>query len=159
MSPQRLEKMTYAGTTTIFAAINLFKLPSYAAVGMLSAVEPVLFAVMAVVAVSGVVLGKRLSHWLPDRVYRAIIEGLLAVLSVWLMVDGVLKAGLSRGSAGADAGGVGVRPGQRDGVGAAVPGQPGEVGLEERVEPAGAPARRIEGAAADEFPTSAACCS
>ncbi|MBL9060477.1 MAG: sulfite exporter TauE/SafE family protein [Mangrovicoccus sp.] len=90
--PQRLEKMTFAGTTTItFAAINLFKLPSYAAVGMLSAVEPALFAVMAAVAVGGVVLGKRLSHWLPDRVYRAIIEGLLAVLSVWLMVDGALK--------------------------------------------------------------------
>lgn len=91
--PQRLEKMTYAGTTTItFAAINLFKLPSYAAVGMLSGVEPKLFAAMAVVAIAGVVLGKRLSQWLPDKVYRAVIEGLLAVLSVLLMVEGALKA-------------------------------------------------------------------
>ena len=32
----------------------------------------------AVVAIAGVVLGKRLSQWLPDKVYRAVIEGLLA---------------------------------------------------------------------------------
>lgn len=90
--PQRLEKMVFAGTTTIcFAAINLFKLPSYAAVGMLSGLDLKLFLWMSVVAIVGVVLGRRLSQWLPDQLYRALIEGILFTLSVWLMVEGVMR--------------------------------------------------------------------
>ena len=89
--PQRLPKMEFAGTTTItFAAINLFKLPSYASVGLLSGLDLRLFLAMAVVAMVGAVLGRRLSQWLPDHVYRALIEVILFVLSLYLMGEALI---------------------------------------------------------------------
>lgn len=84
--PQRLAKMEYAGTNTIvFAAINLFKLPAYASVGLLSGVEWRSFLAMAVVAAVGAVIGRRLTKWLPDDIYMAMIQTILFVLSAYLV--------------------------------------------------------------------------
>lgn len=88
--PQKLPKIVYAGTTTIvFAAINLAKLPAYWSIGLfertdLMAVWPLLAAALA-----GTVLGYRLTLVLPERIYMAIIQILLFLLSVRLVWDGV----------------------------------------------------------------------
>lgn len=88
--PQKLPKMQYAGTNTlVFAAINLFKLPAYASVGMMSGVHlPSLFW-MAAVASVGAVLGRRLAQWLPEAVYMLVIQALLLVVSVYLVGKGL----------------------------------------------------------------------
>ncbi|KUF09126.1 sulfite exporter TauE/SafE family protein [Pseudoponticoccus marisrubri] len=87
--PQKLPKMQYAGTNTlVFAAINLFKLPAYASVGMMSNIHLPSLLAMAGVASAGAVLGKRLAQWLPEALYMRMIETLLLVVSTYL----VLKA-------------------------------------------------------------------
>jgi len=84
--PQRLPKMKYAGTNTlVFAAINLFKLPAYASVGMMTGFNWPTVLSMAVVASIGAVLGRRLSQWLPERAYYLAIQTLLFVVSVYLV--------------------------------------------------------------------------
>lgn len=89
--PQKLPKMEYAGTNTlVFAAINLFKLPAYASVGMMTSLHLPTLAAMAVVASVGAVLGRRLAQWLPEAVFMLVIQGLLFVVSVYLVVKGLI---------------------------------------------------------------------
>lgn len=84
--PQRLPKMEYAGTNTIaFAAVNLFKLPAYASVGLLANVEWRSFLAMAAVASVGAVLGRKLAQALPDQIYMRLIQTILFVLSIYLV--------------------------------------------------------------------------
>jgi len=84
--PQRLRKMEYAGTVTIvFAAINLAKLPGYAAAGLLSGLDGRTLALLAVVAAAGAVLGRKLAQRLPDHIYLGLIQAILLVLSVYLV--------------------------------------------------------------------------
>jgi len=84
--PQRLPKMQYAGTNTlVFAAINLFKLPAYVSVGLMTNLNwPALFS-MAVVASIGAVLGRKLAQRLPESVYFLAIQILLFVVSIYLV--------------------------------------------------------------------------
>lgn len=84
--PQRLPKMQYAGTNTlVFAAINLFKLPAYASVGLMTGFHgPTLFS-MVVIASAGAVLGKRLAQWLPEDLYLLVIQILLFLVSTYLV--------------------------------------------------------------------------
>jgi uncharacterized protein len=90
--PQGLPKMHYAGTVTIvFAAINLCKLPAYEAVGLMDRFEWRGFAGMAAFALAGVVVGRKLTQWLPDRIYIGLIQALLFVLSVYLVVVGTAE--------------------------------------------------------------------
>ena len=89
--PQRLPKMAFAGTNTIvFAAINLFKLPAYTSVGMMSLFDWRAFLVMAAVACVGAVLGRKLTQWLPDALYMAIIQTTLLVLSLYLVSTSII---------------------------------------------------------------------
>lgn len=89
--PQRLPKMEYAGTVTIvFAAINLCKLPGYAAAGLLPGLEWRSFLVMAAVAIAGAVLGRKLAQRLPDQAYLALIQAILFVLSVYLVAKSAM---------------------------------------------------------------------
>lgn len=84
--PQKLPKMQFAGTNTlVFAAINLFKVPAYLSVGIMTTFHwPTLIA-MASVATLGAVLGKKLSQRLPERIYFFVIQTLLFVVSVYLV--------------------------------------------------------------------------
>lgn len=79
--PLRLEKMTFAGTSTIaFAIINAAKLPPYWALGMidLSGIEVALL--LAIPAAAAVFLGIWLVRVLPQRLfYRLVLLALLAV--------------------------------------------------------------------------------
>ena len=88
--PQRLPKMEYAGTNTIvFAAINLFKLPAYFSVGLMSGFQWSSFFAMAVVASIGAVLGRRLSQWMPENIYYLIVQILLFIVSVYLVANAI----------------------------------------------------------------------
>lgn len=88
--PQKLPKMQYAGTNTlVFAAINLFKLPGYASVGMMSGIHLPTLLSMAAVASVGAVLGRRLAQRLPEQVYLLVIQSLLFVVSLYLVGKGM----------------------------------------------------------------------
>lgn len=88
--PQKLPKMQYAGTNTIvFSAINLFKLPAYLSVGLMSEFQWRIFLAMAVVATLGAVLGRRLSQMLPEKFYYLVIQLLLFIVSIYLVVKAV----------------------------------------------------------------------
>lgn len=85
--PQRLPKLVFAGTNTIvFAIINIAKLPAYASIGLMADFDWALVAWMSAVASVGAVLGRRLAQVLPDETYRAVIQILLFVLSLYLVV-------------------------------------------------------------------------
>jgi uncharacterized membrane protein YfcA len=85
--PQKLDKMSFAGTNTIaFAAINLFKLPAYASVGLLRDFQTTRFLALAIIAAFGAVLGRRIAQAMPDQIYIAMIEVILFVLSVYLVI-------------------------------------------------------------------------
>lgn len=84
--PQKLPKMQYAGTNTlVFAAINLFKLPAYLSVGLMSNFHWPTVLAMAAVASAGAVLGRRISQWLPHNAYFLVIQILLFTVSVYLV--------------------------------------------------------------------------
>jgi uncharacterized membrane protein YfcA len=84
--PQKLPKMHYAGTNTlVFAAINLFKLPAYASVGLMTSFHWPTIIAMATVASAGAVLGRKLAKWLPERVYFFVIQILLFIVSTYLV--------------------------------------------------------------------------
>ncbi|TNF17265.1 MAG: sulfite exporter TauE/SafE family protein [Rhodobacteraceae bacterium] len=90
--PQRLPKMQYAGTNTlVFAAINLFKLPAYAAVGLFADVDVPLLLAMALVATLGAVLGRRLAQWMPEAVFTLVIQILLFVVSLYLVGNSLTR--------------------------------------------------------------------
>lgn len=85
--PQKLPKMQYAGTNTlVFAAINLFKLPAYSAVGLFANIHVPMLLAMAVVASVGAVLGRRLAQWLPEATFTLVIQLLLFVVSCYLVI-------------------------------------------------------------------------
>lgn len=92
--PQKLPKMTFAGTSAItFACINWMKLPAYVLAGQLTWSSLQLVAVLAPVALFGAWAGYRVTRWLPERLFFVLINvalGLLClkllgeVLAVWL---------------------------------------------------------------------------
>lgn len=87
--PQRLEKLTFVGTSTItFAALNVVKLVPYWALGALQASDPVLVGAALVVGVAGAFSGARVIRMLPERLFfRLVTLGLFAV-SAKLIADG-----------------------------------------------------------------------
>lgn len=90
MLPQKLPKMQYAGTNTlVFAAINLFKFPAYASVGLMTGFHWPTLLSMAVVASIGAVLGRRLAQWLPEEAYFIAIQILLFIVSTYLVVKAI----------------------------------------------------------------------
>ncbi len=94
--PQRLEKMVYAGTSTIiFAIINLLKLPPYWFLGQINAGSLRIAAILAPIAIIGAFLGYRLTKVLPEKIFFRIVEVALFLVSLKLVYDGV--AGLTNG--------------------------------------------------------------
>ncbi|WP_018689063.1 sulfite exporter TauE/SafE family protein [Ahrensia kielensis] len=87
VQPQKLPSLQYAGTNTlVFAAINLFKLPAYSAVGLFAKIHVPTVLAMAVVASMGAVLGRWLVQWLPQQVFTLVIQLLLFVVSSYLVI-------------------------------------------------------------------------
>lgn len=88
--PQRLEKLTFAGTSTIlFAAINLAKLPAYWSLGQFTGPNVTLAAWLIPVSVAGVLAGWKLVTILPERIFFRVVEVALFLVSLKLVVDAV----------------------------------------------------------------------
>ena len=88
--PQKLDKMTYAGTTTIaFAIINLLKLPPYWALGQLNLTSLEVCAWLTPVALFGAFAGYYLTKKLPEVLFFRLVEVALFVLSIKLIWDSV----------------------------------------------------------------------
>lgn len=93
--PLRLEKLVFAGTSTVlFAYLNAIKLVPYAALGQFSAQN--LMAAAALMPVAGLSVwgGVRLVKWLPERLFFQIVTWALLVISAKLLWDGARGAGL-----------------------------------------------------------------
>jgi hypothetical protein len=89
--PQRLEKMVYAGTSTIiFAIINLMKLPPYWFLGQvnLASLETALY--LSPIAIIGAYIGYRLTKIIPEGIFYRIVELALFIVSLKLIYDGVV---------------------------------------------------------------------
>jgi uncharacterized protein len=94
--PQRLEKMVYAGTSTIiFAIINLLKLPPYWFLGQVNLASLETALLLSPLAIIGAYAGYRLTLILPEKIFFRIVEVALFLISLKLVYDGVL--GLTNG--------------------------------------------------------------
>jgi len=94
--PQRLEKMVYAGTSTIvFAIINLLKLPPYWFLGQVNLASLETALLLSPLAIIGAYVGYRLTLILPEKIFFRIVEVALFLVSLKLVYDGV--AGLTNG--------------------------------------------------------------
>lgn len=88
--PQKLDKMTYAGTATItFALINLMKLPPYVMLGQINVVSLEQCLYLAPVALIGAWAGFRFIKLVPERAFFAIVEIVLFIVSIKLIWDAV----------------------------------------------------------------------
>jgi uncharacterized protein len=88
--PQRLEKMVYAGTSTItFAIINLLKLPPYWFLGQVNVGSLRIAVILAPIAIIGALLGYRLTKIIPEKAFYRIVEIALFLVSLKLIYDGV----------------------------------------------------------------------
>ena len=91
VQPLRLDRLTFAGTTTIlFAVINAAKLVPYVATGQITGDSLKLAAVLAVPAVAGVFLGKRMVGWVSQATFYKVITWALLVVSLDLMGKAIL---------------------------------------------------------------------
>jgi uncharacterized protein len=94
--PQKLDKMTYAGTATIaFAIINLIKLPPYWMLGQISMTSLEICVWLTPVAILGAFAGYRLTKIIPEKLFFRFVETALFLLSLKLIWDGV--GGLTKG--------------------------------------------------------------
>ncbi len=94
--PQRLEKMVYAGTSTIiFAIINLLKLPPYWFLGQVNLASLETALLLSPLAIIGAYVGYRLTLILPEKIFFRIVEVALFLVSLKLVYDGM--AGLTNG--------------------------------------------------------------
>lgn len=88
--PLKLDKMTYAGTTTIlFAIINVVKLPPYWFLGQINVASLALCAKLAPVALVGAFAGYHLTKLMPEKIFFRFVETALFLLSLKLLYDGI----------------------------------------------------------------------
>jgi uncharacterized protein len=86
--PQKMDKMTFAGTSTIlFAIINCLKVPPYWFLGQinLDSLETCLY--LAPIALFGAWAGYHFTKILPEKLFFRFVEGALIVVSVKLIWD------------------------------------------------------------------------
>ncbi|MDO6585424.1 sulfite exporter TauE/SafE family protein [Salipiger sp. 1_MG-2023] len=88
MLPQKLPKMTFAGTTAIvFACINWMKAPTYVLAGQLTWDSLKQVAVLAPVALLGAWAGFRFTRLLPERLFFTLIYSALGLLCLKLLFE------------------------------------------------------------------------
>jgi uncharacterized protein len=88
--PQRLEKMVYAGTTTIiFAVVNLLKLPPYYFLNQVNLGSLEIAALLAPISIIGAFLGYELTKILPEKLFYRVVEVTLFLVSIKLIYDAV----------------------------------------------------------------------
>jgi uncharacterized protein len=88
--PQKLDKMTFAGTATItFAIINLLKLPPYWLLGQVNIGSLWTCLYLAPVALFGAWAGYRLTRILPEKTFFRWVEIALFLVSLKLIYDAI----------------------------------------------------------------------
>jgi uncharacterized protein len=88
MLPQKLDKMTYAGTATItFTIINALKLPPYWMLGQINTTSLQQGLYLAPVALFGAWAGFRLTKILPEKIFFKCVEVALFLVSLKLIWD------------------------------------------------------------------------
>ncbi len=86
--PQKLDKMVYLGTSTIFfTVVNLLKVPPYILAGQITWDSASQAIWLAPFALAGAWSGAAVSRALPERVFFILIEIALAVVSVKLLYE------------------------------------------------------------------------
>lgn len=86
--PQKLDKLVYLGTTTIFfATVNLLKVPPYILAGQITLESAGQAMLLAPMALAGAWSGATISRILPQRVFFLLVEIALAVVSVKLIYE------------------------------------------------------------------------
>lgn len=86
--PQKLEKMTFAGTTTVlFAIVNAVKLVPYWQLGQFSSFDTSLVLWLAPVSLLGAVAGRRVTEFIPEWLFYRLIQVALMILSLKLVYD------------------------------------------------------------------------
>jgi uncharacterized membrane protein YfcA len=89
--PQRLDKLTFAGTSTIlFAIVNAAKILPYWQMQQFSHYDTSLLAWLGPAAIIGTVAGRRLTQIIPDGLFFRIVQITLLLLSIKLIVDYVI---------------------------------------------------------------------
>lgn len=92
--PQRLEKMVFAGTSTIlFAVINFAKIPPYWALGQMNLGTVESAAILMPIAMVGAVSGMYMTRLLPEKVFFEIVRIALFLISLKLVWDGIAALG------------------------------------------------------------------
>jgi uncharacterized protein len=88
MLPQKLDKMTYAGTATItFAIINALKLPPYWHLGQINTASLTTGLYLVPIALIGAWAGFHLTKVLPEKLFFRCVEVALFLVSVKLIYD------------------------------------------------------------------------
>jgi uncharacterized protein len=91
VQPLRLDRLAYAGTTTIvFAIINAAKLFPYAQTGQVNLHSLETLAYLSPAAILGVFVGKRTVGMVSERVFYRIITWALLLVGVNLLARGIL---------------------------------------------------------------------
>ncbi len=94
--PQKLEKMVYLGTTTIFfASVNLLKLPTFVLAGQMTWDSLSQAVWLAPFALLGAWSGAQISRLLPERIFFFLVEIALGLVSLKLLYEVIVSlAGL-----------------------------------------------------------------
>jgi uncharacterized protein len=91
--PQRLDKMTFAGTSTIaFTIINLIKVPPYWQLGQINLASLQTGLYLIPVALFGAFAGYQLTAKLPEKLFFRIVEIALVLLSLRLLYEAFFRA-------------------------------------------------------------------
>ena len=89
--PQKLDKMVYLGTTTVFfACVNLMKVPAFIMAGQMTWDSFVSALWLAPFALIGAFSGSLISRWLSQRAFFLLIETALGLISLKLLLDVIL---------------------------------------------------------------------
>lgn len=89
--PQKLDKMVYLGTSTIFfAVVNLLKVPPFILAGQITWDSAAQAIWLAPFALAGAWSGAAVARALSDRVFFALIEVALALVSIKLLYEVLL---------------------------------------------------------------------
>ncbi|MDK3018388.1 sulfite exporter TauE/SafE family protein [Pseudodonghicola flavimaris] len=101
--PKGLRKEVYVGTSVIFfAAVNLMKLPSFAALGLFNRETLAVSALYLPLAVASSWAGARLVRHVDADRFRLIITLILLAIGCILLLQGVAEAGLRGGHGSLD---------------------------------------------------------
>ncbi len=86
--PQKLDKLVFVGTSTLFfALINLAKLPAYVAAGQIRIDSIWVMLLLGLIALAGARIGYWLTHVLPERIFFAFVEVALLAISLKLIYE------------------------------------------------------------------------